>query len=137
MAYSVKADFQKRYSDAKLINLTRGSGSINDSNLEEAIKTADSIIDSYLSSVCSTLPLATFPEFIKDYSVTIAFKSLHKGIQLKDIPSFVMEEYKSAIKHLEDISKGIANIKFDETVETRVDKIEFEEVTPIFTRGSY
>lgn len=137
MAYSAKADFQKRFTDAKLIALTRGTGAINETNLNEAIATADSIIDSYLMSVCSTLPLNDPPAYIKNYSVIIAVKELQKSIQYKDIPEFVMKEYDAAIAHLKDIAKGNANIAIDETTETRVDKIEFEDTPVIFDRGSW
>ncbi len=139
MAYSVVADFQKRFSDAKLVTLTRGTmpSTINEANLNEAVAVADSIIDSYLSSVCSTLPLATFPAFIKNHSVVIAVKELQKAIQYKDVPDWVQKEYDAAIDHLKDISRGLANVAFDETVETRIDKVEFDETAQVINRGAW
>lgn len=137
--YSALADFQKVFTVDKLVRITQGTGTTpNETNLNAAIVVADSIIDSYLSSVCSTLPLNTPPAFIKNYSIIISVKELQKSIQYKDIPDWVMKEYEAAILHLKDISSGKANISIDEAVETRTDEVNFDEnAVSYFNRGSY
>ena len=139
MAYSIKADFQKVYSDEKLIVFTRGTGAIVDANLDAAIAKADSIIDSYLKSVIDDLPLVNPPAFIKDYSIAIAVKLLTRGIHYNDIPKVVRTEYEDAIQHLKDISAGKSNIILpaaDTTVRNPIIKID-ETAVAIFRRDSY
>ena len=107
MAYSAKADIQKEISDAELIGLTddEGLGIINDERITAAIAKADALIDSYIGSVEET-PLTTVAPIIKQHSVTIAIYYLYS--RRSAIPESRAQNYKDAVKNLQDIADGKA-----------------------------
>lgn len=82
----------------------------SEDNLDSAISAADSLIDSYLMSVATTLPLADPPEVIKQASYDIATYHLHDRIQLVDIPERIKAKYDDTINWLKDVARGLANI---------------------------
>ncbi|MBM4159117.1 MAG: DUF1320 domain-containing protein [Ignavibacteria bacterium] len=108
--YSTKEDFLKRVSEDDLNSLTDKE----DDNLEEAINTADSIIDGYLSNIFSELPLDDTPKIITQISIDIALYNLHSRLQYKDIPDHISKKYEGSIKLLEKIASGEIKISIED-----------------------
>lgn len=129
MAYSAESDFLKRIKKSELDKLTAvsaGDGLTAAGILSESISTADSMIDSYLSSQISTLPLDTVPKIITQASVDIAIYHLHSRIQYIDIPEWVKTRYDTTIAWLKDVARGVAAIEsLDTTEETIVTGIDY------------
>jgi len=133
MPYSVKADIEKKISAARLTALSQGV----DGNITNAIAEADDEIDSYLSSIIDSLPLAAPPAKIKQCSVMMAIKNLSPASQFQDLPEWVRKEYEDSIKYLENVSKGIANINVATDVEQNP-VVEYDETAAkIFRRNSW
>lgn len=131
MPYSDKPYFLTKISEAELNKLTNST----DANLDSAIAAADSLIDSYLSSVVKVLPLSPVPEIIKQYSYDIAIFHLHDRIQYVDIPEWVKSKYDAAIFHLKDIARGQANIPGLEVTNVE-ETIQYEVNTTKFARNA-
>lgn len=114
MAYSVKADFLKRIKKSeydKLVSPSQGDALTGDEILAEAIATSDSIINSYLTNIISTLPIGTPPKSIVQASVDIALYNLHSRIQYIDIPEWILSRYNITMQWLRDLSKGMASLE--------------------------
>lgn len=114
MAYSTEEDILKRIKKSeydKLVAVSAGDNLSTDDIRDEAIATADSMIDSYLQNRISDLPLDTPPKSIVQASCDIAIYNLHSRIQYIDIPEWVNVRYNACIQWLKDISKGLANIE--------------------------
>jgi phage gp36-like protein len=83
----------------------------DDANVTEAIKTADSLIDSEIAAKYSTpLTGANITDAIKEASFVITRKVLSGGIQYDNIPEFVLEDYKLTLAWLKRIGSGTAQI---------------------------
>ncbi len=131
MAYTDKTYFLKKISFSELSKLTGNA----DANLTAAIATADSLIDSYLSSVVSCVPLENPPDVIRQCSYDIAIFSLHDRIQYTDIPEWVKSKYDAAIFFLKDVARGQANIP-GLTSEQKEETISFSVNENVFNRGT-
>jgi len=107
MAYSLKAEIQKEISDDELIGLTDdvGAGTMDDAKITAAIARADAMIDSYCGQVAE-VPFTTVPAIIKQHSITIAIYFLFTRRSVA--PEVRRDNYKDAIKHLQDIATGKA-----------------------------
>ena len=105
MSYSTKEDFLKRMSEDDLSTIT-GDITGEMTNLDEAIASADSVIDGYLAAVCSTLPLTTVPKIITQLCVDIAVYNLNGRNQYRDIPEWVTKKYDNAMKMLSRFATG-------------------------------
>lgn len=113
MAYSTEEEILKRIKKSeydKLVAVSSGDGLTADEISDEAIATADSIIDSYLQNRISDLPIDTPPRSIVQASCDIAIYNLHSRIQYVDIPEWVNARYLAVMQWLKDIAKGLANI---------------------------
>jgi phage gp36-like protein len=130
--YSDKIYFLTKIDEQELDKLTAGS----EINLDAAIQTADSMIDSYLTNVVAALPLANPPEVIKQISYDIAIFYLHDRIQYNDIPERVKAKYDAAVFFLKDIARGQANIP-GLAVPDVTEGINFASNTNIFNRGIF
>lgn len=128
--YSNKNYFLTKIDEFELNKLTGN----DDRNLESAIETADSIIDSYITNVTS-IPMAVVPEMIKQLSYDIAMFSLHDRIQYSDIPDRVKDKYDAAIFLLKDIARGQANIP-GLAKELKDEGINYEVNDGVFNRKS-
>lgn len=130
--YSDKNYFLTKIKLEELNNLTE----TNDSNLNDAIAAADSLIDGYLKKVVKTLPLNPVPEIIKQTSYQIAIYFLHDRIQYSDIPERVALNYDNAISFLIDVASGKANIHVVDDANLNP-QIEFESDENVFDRNAF
>lgn len=112
--YTDKDYFLTKLNEEDLNNLLGD----NDDNLTNAIQAADSLIDSYLTNVATTVPLASPPDIVKQLSYDIAVFYLHDRIQFVDIPERVKTKYDAAISFLKDVARGMANIPGLETTDS-------------------
>ncbi len=79
--------------------------SVDTAKVDAAIAKADALIDSYCGQV-ETVPFTTIPAIIKQHSITIAIYFLYTRRSVA--PELVKDNYKDAIKHLQDIATGKA-----------------------------
>lgn len=79
MPYCTLGDIKDHIPEANIIQLTddEGLGVVNQSRVDKAITTADSVIDGYLRGRYS-LPLSTVPELIKTIAIDIAVYKLYE-----------------------------------------------------------
>jgi len=109
MSYASKQDMIDRFGSDELIQLTDRAtppaGVIDDVVLNAAMADADDEINGYLQSKY-TLPLATVPLLIKKLARAISRYNLYDDLP----PEHVENQYKSAIKTLEGIARGLMHI---------------------------
>lgn len=137
MPYSDKTYFLKKIKESELDTLiVNDAGTPQDSYLEDAITSADNMIDTYIRNVVNTLPLDPVPETIAQCSYFIASYYLHDRIQYNDIPVRVKDNYDIAINLLKDIAAGKASLEGVE--EDDIDaQVDYDVNDNIFTRDSF
>lgn len=133
MPYSDKTYFLNKINSEELEKLTNN----DDHFLVEAIQSADSLIDSYLKNVVSSLPFDNAPYIIQQCSYDLAIFYLHDRIQYSEIPQWVKDKYNSAIDFLTKAAKGIVSLAFDNNSEQYSDNIKFFGSETIMSRGSF
>jgi len=128
MAYTDRAYFENKIQPEELQKLI-GNG---DEILLSAIKSADSMINSYIRNVVKNIPLIlpsedngmvtpippleelfNAPAMIKQCSYDIAMFYLHDRIQYSEIPGWVKDKYNAAIDYLTKVAKGIISLDID------------------------
>ncbi|MBN8569656.1 MAG: DUF1320 domain-containing protein [Ignavibacteria bacterium] len=113
MPYTDKAYFLLKIKSEELERLTDDDDAI----LNSAIKSADSLIDTYLNNVLFNPPIfdveGSGPEIIRQCSYDIAVFYLHDRIQYSEIPQWVKEKYNAAIDFLTKIAKGIISLDIE------------------------
>lgn len=143
MAYSTTSDILKRIRKPDYDKLTlvyAGDGLTSEGIKDEAIATADSIIDSYLQKRIADLPLDAPPKSIVQASCDIAIYNLHSRIQYIDIPEWVSVRYNAAISWLRDISRGVAEIETGGLAEAETESggVDYEnERDSLFTSSTF
>ncbi len=110
MAYSTLADIKKLIPEDVSIQLTddEGSGTVNQTRVDEAIAQADGEINGYLAGRY-TVPLSTVPALIRKFSVDIAIYNLYSR-KTEDMPKTRVDRYNNAIRTLEAIAKGTISL---------------------------
>lgn len=140
MAYSTETDFLKRLAKPdydELVAPKDGDELEAEDILDEAISTADAIIDSYIMNVVDTVPLDEPSKMITQCSVDIAIFNLHSRIQYDRIPEWVKDRYDAAIAWLKDVSSGKANLGLSETEdEERIDRTAYSAADVVMGRDS-
>lgn len=108
MAYCALADLLKRMTEEALMQLTdkEGTGSVNSERLEEAILSADALIDGHLGDRGVTLPLSPVPVLIKQLSVDLTIWTLFSNRIGEEVPESVKDKYANAIKLLGKMQSG-------------------------------
>lgn len=113
MPYTDREYFLLKIKPEELDKLTDASDEI----LNSAIKSADSLIDTYLNNVLSNPPLfdvaGSGPVIIRQCSFDIAMFYLHDRIQYSEIPQWVKEKYNAAIDFLTKVAKGIISLDIE------------------------
>jgi len=113
MAYISETDILHRIQKAdydKLVEVSEDDELTSEDIINEAVDTADSIVDSYLQNQISTLPLDNPPRAIKQASCDIVIYNLHSRIQYIDIPEWVKVRYENTMEYLKNISKGVVSL---------------------------
>ena len=117
MSYSTIEDLIKLIPREALIQLTddENADAPVAARVEEAIRQADSEIDSYCAVKYET-PFDPVPDIVKKCSVDIAVYNLYSR-RVEDIPPARSERYRNALRELEGIAKGTISIGMGAAVE--------------------
>ena len=110
MAYCTQDDILELISEAELIELTQDVTVrtwIETSRVDRAIADADEEINGYCAKGYS-VPFSTVPDLIRKLSVDIAIYNLYS--RRDTIPELRERRYKSAVKLLENVSKGTVTL---------------------------
>ncbi|WP_372400284.1 DUF1320 domain-containing protein [Azospirillum sp. HJ39] len=109
MSYATKPVLIARYTEAKLRELTDREApyqdAIVDTVLDQAITSADSVIDGHLSGRYA-LPLAQVPALLTDVAARLTYAALHIDIA----PEKVTADYQAAMRTLRDIAGGAVRL---------------------------
>ncbi len=145
MAYTNKSYFLAKINSEELNKLTGGS----DDNLDIAIQSADSMINSYLKNVVANVPIISnvvtdkYPPAIRQCSYDLAIFYLHDRIQYSEIPQWVKDKYNAAIDFLTKIAKGIITLEIEtenassEDYQEPDDNVVFFGSNTVMDRGSF
>lgn len=111
MSYCQLTDIQNVLRADALIQLTDDddAGNINTAVVTECIATGDALIDSYCSSKYVVPFVAPVQPIVRKLSEDLAIYNLYDR-RGEDIPESVQLRNKNALKLLQDISKGLANL---------------------------
>ncbi len=111
MGYCTLDDLKDQIPETNIIQLTddEGLGVVNQSRVDKAITTADSVIDGYLRGRY-TLPLSTVPELVKTIAIDITVYKLYERRLELEMPEAMSNRYKNAIKLLDQIQKGLVKL---------------------------
>lgn len=112
MAYCGISDITAVLAEAEVARLTDDiSGEIiNTLVVDNAISAAGELIDGYLRSKFSSLPLSPIPKLITNISVDLAIYYLHQRRYRTNMPESVESQYKNQVKILEQIQKGFISL---------------------------
>lgn len=116
MAYVTTLQLTERYGERMLIDLTDrdtpGTGAIVQSVIDRAITNTEAVIDGYLKELYA-LPLAEVPALIRDIAEVIAIYKL----QVYAPPDKIADDYKEAMRQLEQIAKGVISLPLPDGTE--------------------
>ena len=115
MAYSTIDDIKKLLPEQELIVLTddESLGTVDQGRVTEAIEQADAEIDSYCA-VRYSVPVSPVPAMLRKLSVDIAVYTLYSRA-VQSVPEVRAERYRSAVRQLEGISKGMLTLGVEDT----------------------
>lgn len=136
--YTDKEYFLTRIKENELNNLQKDKdGNVQEAYLTEAIKTADSEIDSYIRKVVG-LPIADadVPEKLRAVSFSIAMYYLHMRIQPDDRPEMIKSDYEAAIKWLDKVAKGTVDLGI-EPADAEAKEVSYTVQEPRIDRDSF
>lgn len=104
--YTTLENISAQISEATVIQLTddEGFGTVNPGRVDEAIISADAIIDGYCSSRY-LVPFSPVPTIIAKCSLDIAIYNLY-GRRVESMPELRDKNYTNALSLLKSISKG-------------------------------
>lgn len=104
MSYATEQDLVERAGEVEILQLADrdGSGAADPTVIAAALAHADGVIDGYLAAKYA-LPLASVPELLTAWAVSIARYVLHRD----GAPEHVATDYKDAIAALKDVARGL------------------------------
>lgn len=108
MPYCTLFDLKKLIDEPTLTQLSdlENSGSLDESVIDEAIKTADAQIDSYIANKVQEVPLTTVPTLINKISAKMTIHELYTNRMTGFPPESVNDWYKDCLRQLEAIRSG-------------------------------
>ena len=121
MYYCTSEDVEKQLSTATLIQLTNDSPEqsiVEYAVCEEAIIYSSSLIDGYLRGKYS-LPLNTHFPLLRIVAIDLSIYRLYSRRIQTEIPEAILENYKNAIKTLEQLKKGIITLETEDDTEVK------------------
>lgn len=109
-------DIQKFVDTPTLVQLTddNQTGVIDQSVIDEAIIYSETLIDGYLRGRY-TIPLNQTPKIITFIALDLSIHRLYSRRLATDMPDSINEKYKTAIKVLEQIQKGVISLGVEVT----------------------
>ena len=106
--------------------------------IEEAIKDADGEIDGYLSKRYSTPLPSPAPKIINKFSKDIAIYNIYSriGIEEGEREGTLLTRYKSAIKFLENVARGLVDIGVQKLEKKAANGFKISSSERLFSRSS-
>jgi len=111
--YCTPEDIELRIGTLPLVQLTNDNGEGNTVDTvvcEEALIYSSTLIDGYLRGKY-TLPLNTSFPLLKVIAIDLSVYRLYSRRIYTDIPETISENYKNAIKTLEQLQKGVITLE--------------------------
>lgn len=110
IVYATLADMQARFRPEQLIQLSDwdGTGALDQARIGQAIATAGTIIDGYVSAKYGDRSHLPVPALLTKLACDIAFFELHRGTPTEGVE----KKNKAAIDMLRDIAAG--KVRIDE-----------------------
>ena len=108
MAYCELDDLKKHLQESDLVVLTddAGAGVIDEDVTDEAIATADELIDAYLRGRYA-VPLNPVPGLIKRISVDLAIFALYERKKFLMVPDQLVRNHDRQLSLLEKLQRGV------------------------------
>ncbi|MBF0607452.1 MAG: DUF1320 domain-containing protein [Magnetococcales bacterium] len=131
MAYCTVINIQNAIRSIELVGLTddAGTGNVNVVVVEAAITTASAFVDGYCASRYR-VPLGDpVSGVIRKITTDIAVYFLFQRNQQSEIGQRRIDDYKQALKMLEDIRSGALNIQQPEPPHTGYDRVQTNKST--------
>ncbi|WP_299165799.1 DUF1320 domain-containing protein [uncultured Tateyamaria sp.] len=110
MTYASEEDLIRRAGaqEIRQVSDRDRDGEIDQDVVDAALKSADDMINGYVA-VKYALPLATVPDLLTEWAVSIARYKLHHN----GAPDHVDADYKSAVSSLKDVAGGRIALPID------------------------
>lgn len=121
MTYCTSEDIEIQIGTSSLIQLTNDDTSqqtVDSVVVEEALIYSSTLIDGYLRGKYS-LPLNTRFPLLRVIAIDISIYRLYSRRIYTEIPETILENYKNAIKTLEQLKKGVITLETDENTEIK------------------
>ena len=121
MDYCTLEDIQIRIGTLPLVQLTNDNGDDNQIDTivcEEALIYSSTLIDGYLRGKY-TLPLNTQFPLLRVVAIDICIYRLYSRRIYTDIPETISENYKNAIRTLEQLKKGVITLESSDNQEVK------------------
>lgn len=115
--YCTPEDIELQISKASLIQLTNDNPEQDSVDLvvcEEAIIYSSTLIDGYLRGKY-TLPLDTHFPLLRTIAIDLSIYRLYSRRIYIETPVTILENYKNAIKTLEQLKKGVITLETEDT----------------------
>lgn len=128
--YSGKEYFLSQISQAEFDTVTEKT----DSKLDSAIAAADSIIDGYLRSRITELPLINPPESIKLASFRLSMYILYGRVSPNNIPDLRVKQNDDAVSFLKDVQAGRVKLMPEVAADVQEVFIEYGGFDTVMTR---
>lgn len=138
MAYSTQSDLEavygadqlKRYADFD------EDGLVDSAVLDEAIETADAVINSYLQRRYA-VPLSPVPEVVKQQSLTIAYYYLQQ--RRGAISEDTRNAYRDAIAWCKDVARGdvLLGVEPEPEESENLGGVKYQADDQVFGRGKF
>ena len=121
MAYCNSNDIEIQIGTNSLVQLTNDDSSqqtVDNVVVEEALIYSSTLIDGYLRGKY-TLPLNTQFSLLRVVAIDICIYSLYSRRIYTDIPETISENYKNAIRTLEQLKKGVITLESSDNQEVK------------------
>ncbi len=119
MVYCTTEDIETQLSTATLVQLTNDSGlqdGIDYAVCEEALIYSSTLIDGYLRGKYN-LPLNTHFPLLRVIAIDLSIYRLFSRRIHTEIPDVIIENYKNALKTLEQIKKGVITLETEDNTQ--------------------
>lgn len=107
MSYASLEDLIERAGELEILQIADRDhdGAADPDVIDAALVHANNIVNGYIGAKY-TLPLATTPDLVRTWSVSIARYFLHRN----GAPDHIEADYKTAISALKDVARGLISI---------------------------
>ena len=119
--YCTSEDIELQISKASLIQLTNDNpeqDTVDEVVCEEALIYSSTLIDGYLRGKYS-LPLDTHFPLLRTIAIDLSIYRLYSRRIYTEIPATIVDNYKNAIRTLEQLKKGVITLQTEDKEEVK------------------